>query len=783
MLYKTEFVSLNKFQTDLMKTIIKIVAAIVMMTCHAGIMYAQANSHIVGHVIDKRSGEHLPFISIRIAGTTIASSTDASGHYKLSNIPPGNHVIEAFGIGYITDSQTIIIEKDTTVTVNFIIGEDILQLEQIVVTGNRNETKKRHSATLVNVVNKHTFELVGASCLADGLNFQPGVRVENNCQNCGFNQVRINGLDGHYSQILINSRPVFSALAGVYGLEHIPATMIDRIEVMRGGGSALFGSSAIGGTINVITKDPVKNSAEASHTLTSIGVSGALDNNTVANGSVVGNNGKTGVFIYGQNRNRDEYDHNGDGFSEIGTIKSKTLGINSFFNLSSNSKLRAEYSCTDEFRRGGNNLDMPAHQAMIAEQTDHNINTGNITYDIWSKDYINRYNVYMSLRNTERDSYYGSNMDPDAYGSTHDLVIAAGGQYIHTFDNLWFLPAEFVGGIEYNYNYLNDITLGYDHNITQKVNIYSAYLQNEWRSEKWGFLIGARLDKHSLIEHVIVSPRANIRFNPSQKLNFRLSYSTGFRAPQAFDEDFHIAIVGGERVVTVLADDLKQESSNSISFSADWYHNFNKVAANFMVELFYTNLKDVFTIKMLNEYDSKGNQVQERYNGDGAIVAGANLEGKIVTDNNFEFQAGLTWQTSRYKTAEQWSENPDVAPSKKMFRTPDIYGYFTMQYTPIQQLALSLTGTGSGSMLVQHMESSGTPIDIAVNTPAFFDVNFKIAYNLKLFKFAKLQLNGGVINIFNSFQNDFDKGADRDSGYIYGPILPRSLYFGVKIGL
>jgi len=445
--------------------------------------------------------------------------------------------------------------------------------------------------------------------------------------------------------------------------------------------------------------------------------------------------------------------------------------------------LRAEYSGTNEFRRGGDNLSVPPHQALIAEQTDHNINAGNITYDIWSKDYRNRYNIYAALRDTRRDSYYGSNQDPNAYGSTHDLVAVGGAQYIHSFDRLWFMPAELTGGIEYNYNYLNDVTIGYDHDVTQKVNIYSAYLQNEWRSEKWGFLIGARLDKHSLIDHVIVSPRANIRFNPSQKLNFRLSYSTGFRAPQAFDEDFHIAIVGGERVVTKLADDLKQESSNSVSFSADWYHNFNKVATNFMLELFYTDLKDVFTIRMLDEFDEKGNQVQERYNGDGATVMGMNLEGKAVLENDFQIQAGLTWQSSRYKKPEEWSENPDVAPSKRMFRTPDLYGYFTMQYTPTRKLSLSLTGTYSGSMLVQHMESYGAEIDTAVETPSFFDANFKIAYDFRLFQFAKLQLHAGVMNIFDSFQNDFDKGVERDSGYMYGPMMPRSLYCGLKIAL
>lgn len=119
----------------------------------------------------------------------------------------------------------------------------------------------------------------------------------NNCQNCGFQQVRINGLDGPYTQILIDSRPIFSALAGVYGLEQIPANMIERVEVMRGGGSALFGSSAIAGTINIITKEPVRNSGQLTHTLTGIGGTSSWDNNTTLNASLVTDNHKAGLYI------------------------------------------------------------------------------------------------------------------------------------------------------------------------------------------------------------------------------------------------------------------------------------------------------------------------------------------------------------------------------------------------------------------------------------------------------------------------------------------------------
>jgi len=146
-------------------------------------------------------------------------------------------------------------------------------------------------------------------------------------------------------------------------------------------------------------------------------------------------------------------------------------------------------------------------------------------------------------------------------------------------------------------------------------------------------------------------------------------------------------------------------------------------------------------------------------------------------------QAGLTYQQSRYKEPEEWSENPEVAAEKRMFRTPDLYGYFTIQYTPTKSFSMSLTGTYSGSMLVQHMESSGTPIDVAVETPAFFDANFKVSKDFRIFPGVDMQVNAGVMNIFDSFQDDFDSGVDRDSGYIYGPMMPRSLYLGVKLSL
>ena len=763
----------------------KIFYTIIMSLFAAQMAFAQAeltDANVVGHVIDKSTGEHMAYVTIRLVGTTYGTMTDATGHYFLKNIPDGKYDIEATYVGYLPQKFSVDVKNNKTSEVNFVLREDVMQLEQVVVTGNKGEVKRRNSSTLVGVLNAKTFELVSASSLADGLNFQPGVRVENNCQNCGFTQVRINGLDGHYSQVLMNSRPVFSALAGVYGLEQIPANMIDRVEVMRGGGSALFGSSSIGGTINIITKDPIVNSAEVANTTTFIGMEGAIDNNTTVNASITADNRKLGLMIYGQNRDRASYDHNGDGYTEIGEIKSKTIGVRAFMRPSDNTRLTLEYRGTDEFRRGGDQLNKPAHESNITEQTDHQIHGGDINFNYWTDDRKQKLNVYSSLQDTKRDSYYGSGKDPNAYGSTHDLVVLGGAQYTLGIDKLFFMPAEFMAGFEYNHNYLHDITLGYDHDYLQKVNIYSGFVQNEWRNDKWGFLAGARIDKHSLVDDVIVSPRANIRFNPSKQANFRLSYSTGFRAPQAFDEDFHVAVVGGERVVTVLAEGLKEESSHSFSLSGDLYFNIGDVQTNLLLEGFYTTLSDVFALRSIGQ-DAVGNDVLERYNGSGATVFGGNVELRAVFSSQLSLQGGVTIQRSRYKELEQWSDNPDVLATKNMFRTPDAYGYFTMNYSPVKPLTLGVTGTITGPMWMQHFEGSGTEVDVAVRTGSFADISFKAAYDFKFFDFATLQVNAGMYNIFNSYQSDFDKGELRDSGYMYGPMMPRSVYVGFKLSL
>ena len=734
------------------------------------------DAHIHGHIIDKNTGEHLPYMVVVLKGTTIGVTTESTGHYMIRNVPEGRFTVEVSAVGYKTQSYEVDIKKGRSYEVNFVLEEDLVQIDGVIVSATRSETTRKMSPTLVNVVGMDVYNKTNSTTVAQGLAFQPGVRVENNCQNCGFQQVRINGLDGQYTQILIDSRPIFSALAGVYGIEQLPANMVDRVEVMRGGGSALFGSSAIAGTINIITKEPVRNSATVSHTTTSIGGTSALHNTTDINASIVSEDNKLGIAVFGQNTEKDAWDANGDGFTELSRISGQTIGFRGYVKTGLYSKVTAEYHHLQEFRRGGDNLHLPPHEAMIAEQTEHGINTGGVKFDVFSKDNKHRFNTFASIQHIARDSYYGAGKDPNAYGKTDDLTWVGGAQYIYRMAECLFMPSDLTVGLEYNEDYLQDNMWGYDRVTDQTVRIVSAYAQNEWKNSRWGLLIGGRLDKHNLIKKVIFSPRANLRFNPTENINLRASYSYGFRAPQAFDEDLHIDNVGGTVSMIRLADDLQVEKSQSISVSADIYHSWGDWQGNVLVEGFFTDLDDVFALKELGF--ENGVLIKERHNESGARVFGANLEGKIAWRNVFQLQAGLTKQSSNYKEARSWSD--DVEATRKMFRTPDLHGYMTASYNPLKELTLSLTGTYTGSMLIEH-HAGMIEKNLTVETPGFWDMGFKTAYDLKVHGNVSLQLNAGVQNIFNSFQDDFDSGADRDSGYIYGPTLPRTFFFGVKL--
>ena len=278
-------------------------------------------------------------------------------------------------------------------------------IEQIVVTGTRTPKRKTNSAVIVNLISSKTLDQVVATTLSEGLKYQPGLRVETDCQTCNYTQLRINGLQGGYSQILINSRPIFSPLMGLYGMEQIPTNMIDRIEVVRGGVSALYGSSAIGGTVNVITKIPDGNNFSFTNTLQSI-KGKTTDNLLTGNASFVNPERNMGISLFVNNRNRGLYDANGDNFSELPQLRDNTFGANFFFKPAKNQKLELSLSSINEYRYGGEMVDKPAYLAKQSEERTHNILMGSADYTIGFNDNKNSVSFFYGGKKNRQNALY-----------------------------------------------------------------------------------------------------------------------------------------------------------------------------------------------------------------------------------------------------------------------------------------------------------------------------------------------------------------------------------------
>lgn len=777
------------------------------------------DANVIGDV--QCNGEHVPYIAVTVEGTTIGSATDATGHYRLVDLPVGELTLRVSGMGYKSSTKKIKTEKGKTQEINFRVEEDLLNLQSVVVTADRNQTNRAEAPVVVTSVSPRMMLKTQSVNIAEGLVFTTGLRTETNCQNCGFTQLRMNGMEGPYTQILLNSRPVFSGLAGVYGLELIPTNMVERMEVVRGGGSALFGGNAIAGTVNIITKEPSRNSFSIDSRLAAINVGGAKNSTTVPDGqlnvnaSVISDNRKTGGYIYSMLRNRDAYDANGDGYSEMVKMKNTTFGFNVFHKPGTRSKISLDGYRISEFRRGGNKLDYLPHEADVAEQLNHLITGGNLAFDLFTNDKYDKLTTYVSAQHVVRESYYGAQQDPNAYGDTKNLTSSAGAQYSLNSDHFLFAPSSTLFGIDNSNDYLHDTKLGASGkaNTTltkQGVNTTGAFVQQDWKANKFNLSLGLRYDFYTVsdktggsekLSNGVLVPRAGLLYKLTPDLRLRAGYAKGYRAPQVFNEDLHIDLVNASRVQTVNAKGLKQETSNAFTASFNSVFTLGQTYNDFLVEGFYTRLQNPFS----NEYypvDDKGNFVYMRVNAkDGAYVAGVNLEWKSMLSDFLETQIGYTIQASRYDSPQAWGSG-DESVSNDFMRTPNQYGYATFIWKPTHHFNTSLSFSYTGAMHVPHFGLNPADYEDAEKqavteailrgdiiqgetlkkTDGFLVADLLFSYDFHFGKETTMQLFTGVKNIFNQLQKDYDKGMYRDASYIYGPSLPRTINIGIRFG-
>ena len=272
----------------------------------------------------------------------------------------------------------------------------------------------------------------------------------------------------------------------------------------------------------------------------------------------------------------------------------------------------------------------------------------------------------------------------------------------------------------------------------------------------------------------------------TDELRLRGGYAQGFRAPQAFNEDLHISSVGGEQQFVILSENLEAEFSNAFTGSLNYTNSLNLLQMDFLIEGFYTTLENPFILVSTSASLPNGSILEEVRNGENARVFGSNFEIGISPDSKWRFQLGGTVQRTEYdqpqtifETEGALGENDIII--EEFVRVPNYYGYFNTNWQLSRIFDLDVTSTYTGPMIVPRVISETGFLSLNEVNP-FFDLNIKIESHFDINKDFKLTVSAGVKNLFNSYQNDFDIGAGRDSDYIYGPNQPRTFFLGIKFG-
>ncbi len=720
---------------------------------------------IKGVVVDE-DGNWVKDADVIIPEKNIVTKTNKTGNFVFEISGGGAIHVEVYKKGYLPASTKIIkiAKRDNIKVSKFVLSKSFL--EEIVVTGTATPKLYREAPVKTFIASKKDIEKKGAQNLADSLEIVTGVRVENNCQNCNFTQVRINGMEGKYCQVLINGMPVVSALAGVYALEQIPANMIEKFEVVKGGGSSLYGGNAVGGVVNVMLREATKSGIKFS--INREMIKNKPNTSLNLNYDYIAPNPNTKASLFSNFQRREPVDYDGDGFSDLGELSLLSVGSNfsHFFNKV-NGDLKLSFSVISEERRGGNKFDLPEHYADIAES----IRTKRLDFFArWEQTFskVSILKINSSFSYTKRKSYYGSGQDPNAYGDTENPVFYGELQYY----NFSLTNHSVIAGLSFKSDEINDFAPAYDRIIDETYRNFGFYLQDEINfGQKLKLLFGVRGDRHSEIENIIFSPRVSISFTGLKDFTLRFTYSTGFRAPQVFDEDLHITQVGGEGMTIVNRAGLKEEKSYSLTFGLDFGKQVKNKLYRFSIGGFYNRLNDVFT---LDEVDSSGDyMLMERFNSDGAKIYGVELEAGFQIGGVFEIFTGWTLQRSEYDTPE-----PDFN-SMKIFRTPELYGSLRFNWDIKNFPDINVDLNYTGPMKAPHYAGYITE-DVLEDTDPFIVVNIKLIKRFELYSKNSITMTASLLNAFDSFQKDLDKGIYRDAGYVYGPRIPRTFRVGIK---
>ena len=738
------------------------------------ISFAQETSTISGYISGE--GHKLQLVNVHLTGTKHKTITDSLGYYTLENVAVGNYTIQVSQIGFQTVKKKIEVIKDSVQSYDFELTDNENQLNEVVVSGTLKAVKRLESAVPVEVYSPVFFKKNPTPSIYEALQNINGVRPQLNCGVCNTGDIHINGLEGPYTLVLIDGMPIVSSLSTVYGLSGIPNSLVERIEIVKGPASSLYGSEAVGGLINIITKNPTNAPLFSADVFTTSYLETNVDlgmkfNPTKKASTLLGIN----YFDYNQVVDKDK-----DGFTDV-TLSQRISVFNKW-----------------NFQRENNRLFTIAARGMYEDRWGGDVR--------WDKKYRGGDEIYGESIYTKRGELIGSYQLPfeeklmlsfsgnvhyqdSRYGTTSYIANQKIGFLQLTWDKK-IGSNDLLAGIATRYSYYDDNTPATKE--AESTWLPGIFVQDEITfSSKSQVLLGARYDYNS-IHGSIFTPRFAYRFKANENTIFRLNAGTGFRVVNLFTED-HAALTGSRDVV--IQNDLKPEKSVNVNLNYIQKINFgNGTFMGIETTAFYTR----FSNKIISDYETDPNKIIYD-NIDGyAISQGISTNVDLNFNNGLKFILGATVLDNK---------NVQDGISERPFLTEKFTGTWSISYK-IEPWNLSLDYTVNlYSPMKLPLLSDLDPRD--PNSPWYSIQNIQFTY----FGWKNFELYGGIKNLLNftpkrnnpfliSRTNDpFDKnvqydaagkvmvtpdnpyGLTFDTTYVYGQNQTIRGFFGLRYTL
>ncbi|HRO46650.1 TonB-dependent receptor [Agriterribacter sp.] len=718
------------------------------------------------------AGKPVSGATVRVLQSHLGTVTDSSGYFSIAGIQQKAVTIQVSVVDFVTITREISLQSDMDVLLTIELQPVAADLSEIVVTGTMKEVSRMQSPVPVEVITPKLFQKNPTPSLFEAIGMVNGVKPQLNCNVCNTGDIHINGMEGPYTMILIDGMPIVSALSTVYGLNGIPNSIVERIEVVKGPGSSLYGSEAMGGIINVITKNPLKAPVISADIFATSWGEYSADASVKFKMEKV-----TGLLGINYFNYQHPADKNKDGFTDL-TLQDRVSVFNKWNVERKDNRLASlALRYVSENRWGGQmewNKTWRGSDSIYGES-------------IYTKrwEVIGMYQLPVKEKIMTQFSYNRHQQD-SWYGVTPYLAeqqVLFGQMY---WDKQWGSRHDFLLGGSYRYTFYDDntpATASADgvKNAAARTPLPGVFVQDEWMiNEKSTLLAGYRYDYNTYHGNVH-SPRIAYKFAPNSRNTIRASFGTGYRVVNLFTED-HAALTGAREVVITEA--LEPERS--------YNGNLNYVLKIPMQDAFagldITGFYSYFTNKITGDFDTDpGKIIYDNLDGH-AISRGIALNADFSFTFPLKILAGVT-----YMNVYSIEDRLNMPRKNIQLNAPEWSGNFVVSYALPYGFAIDFTGKWDGPMRLPVLPNDYRP----EYSPWFCIANLQLSKKLE----KGMELYGGVKNLFNFLPKDpimrpfdpFNKyvndpvtnpyGYTFDPAYNYAPLQGIRVFLGMRYNL